>query len=200
VYPTKDLTITIVDGQKVKGVGQCHKISIQIQELELQTRFYALPLNEMDMVLGAEWLMQLGTYTTNLEEQFMEFNWQGQHYKLYGVEGSTLKKNELQLMKKMQEAQTNIQQQKQGKYVTKKHQGFTLNNQVKRLQNMMQTIQRDLTNTQSRNKVKPLQPDKDKDDAAKETCSARENPIYYALRTKHSLRGWQCNKHNYSKQ
>jgi hypothetical protein len=34
----------------------------------------------------------------------MEFNWQGQHYKLYGVEGSTLKKGELQLMKKAQEA------------------------------------------------------------------------------------------------
>jgi hypothetical protein len=25
--------------------------------IELQTGFYALPLDEMDMVLGAEWLM-----------------------------------------------------------------------------------------------------------------------------------------------
>jgi hypothetical protein len=74
VYPTKDLTVMVVNGQKVKGVGRCHKVLVQIQELELQTRFYALPLDEMDMVLGAEWLMQLGTYTTNLEEQFMEFN------------------------------------------------------------------------------------------------------------------------------
>jgi hypothetical protein len=61
---------------------------------------------------------------------------------------------------------------------------------------MMQTIQRNLANTQNRNEVKPLKPDKHKDDATMETCSARENPIYYALRTKHSLRGWQCNKHN----
>jgi hypothetical protein len=30
VYPTKDLTVKIVDGHKVKGVGRCHKISIQI--------------------------------------------------------------------------------------------------------------------------------------------------------------------------
>jgi hypothetical protein len=71
VYPTKDLTITVVDGQKVKEVGRCHKVSVQIQELELQTGLYTLPLEEMDMVLGVEWLMQLGTYTTNLEEQFM---------------------------------------------------------------------------------------------------------------------------------
>jgi hypothetical protein len=100
VYPTKDLTVTIANGQKVKEVGRCHKVSIQIQELELQTGLYALLLEEMDMVLGAKWLMQLGSYTTNLEEQFMEFNWQGQHYKLYGVEGSTLKKNQLQLIKR----------------------------------------------------------------------------------------------------
>ena len=45
----------------------------------------------MDVVLGAEWLIQLGSYTTNLEEQFMEFNWQGRHHKLYGVNASSFK-------------------------------------------------------------------------------------------------------------
>jgi hypothetical protein len=102
IYPTKDLTVKVANGQRVKEVGKCHKISVQIQELELQTGFYALPLEGMDMVLGAEWLIQLGSYATNLEEQFMEFNWQGQHYKLYGVEGSTLKKNQLPPTEKCQ--------------------------------------------------------------------------------------------------
>lgn len=58
----------------------------------------------------------------------------------------------------------------------------------------MHTIQRNLANTQSKNQVKPLQPDKDC--AAKETCSSIEKPIYYACSTKHSLKGWQGNKHN----
>ena len=52
-----------------------------------------------------------------------------------------------------------------------------------------------LYSPQIESQVKPLKLDKDKDDVAKETCSARENPIYYALKTKHSLRGWQCNTH-----
>jgi hypothetical protein len=95
IYPTKDLTVKVANGQKVKEVGKCHKISVQIQELELQPEFYALPLEGIDMVLGAKWLIQFGSYATNLEEQFMEFNWQGQHSKLYGGEGSTLKKNQL---------------------------------------------------------------------------------------------------------
>jgi hypothetical protein len=47
----------VSDGQKVKRIEKCHKILIQIQELELQTRFYALPLSETNMVLDAKWLM-----------------------------------------------------------------------------------------------------------------------------------------------
>jgi len=31
----------------------------------------------MDIVLGEKWLTKLGSYTTNLEEKFMEFNWKG---------------------------------------------------------------------------------------------------------------------------
>ena len=68
----KDLIVTAANGQMVKEVLKWHKVSIQIQDLELQTKLYTL-LGEMDIVLGVEWLMHLGSYTTNLEEQFMEF-------------------------------------------------------------------------------------------------------------------------------
>jgi hypothetical protein len=44
VYPVKDLMVTAADGQPIEGVGQCHKVSIHIQKLERQTRYYALPL------------------------------------------------------------------------------------------------------------------------------------------------------------
>lgn len=99
VYSTKDLTIMITDGQRVNAIGRSCKVSIKMQELELQRGFHSLPLNGMVMVLGVKWLMQLGTYSTNLEEQFMEFKLQGQHYNMYGGEGSTLKKDDVHLMK-----------------------------------------------------------------------------------------------------
>ena len=38
----------------------------------------------MVVVLGVEWLIQLGTYASNLQEQFMEFKWKKKKYKLYG--------------------------------------------------------------------------------------------------------------------
>lgn len=42
VYPSKDLLLMIIDGQKVGGVGRYHRVSIQIQEMDLQTSLYAL--------------------------------------------------------------------------------------------------------------------------------------------------------------
>jgi len=124
----------------------------------------------------------------------MEFNWQERHYELYGIGNSTFKKNELD--EKGARYKANIQK-KQGKNVAKEHQGFTLNNQVKRLQSMMHTLQRNLTSAHIGNLVKPLE--LDKDDATKKTFSITKNPIYYASRTKHFLRGWQCNNHNNAK-
>jgi hypothetical protein len=42
IYPTTNLTVKVANGQKVKELGKFHKVSVQIQELELQTGFYAL--------------------------------------------------------------------------------------------------------------------------------------------------------------
>ena len=44
------------------------------------------------MMLGAKWLMQLGIYASNLEEQFTEFPWQGQHYNHMGLNVSSQEK------------------------------------------------------------------------------------------------------------
>ena len=58
---------------KSKEYEDAIRFFISIQNLELQTRFYSLLLDGRDMVLGVEWLMQSGTYATNLQEKFIEF-------------------------------------------------------------------------------------------------------------------------------
>ena len=55
-------------------MGKCHKVSIWIEELELEIELYALMLEEIGIVLGEECLMKLASYNMNLEEQFVEFN------------------------------------------------------------------------------------------------------------------------------
>ena len=85
VYPVKNLTVSTITDQHLDEVGKCHKVPLHIQDLKLQIDCYALSLKGVDMVLGAEWLIQLGTYATNLQEQYIEFRWKGNNYKLYGL-------------------------------------------------------------------------------------------------------------------
>ena len=51
----------------MKGLGKCHKVPLQVQDLNLQIKCYSLPLKGLDTVLGVEWIMQLSTYTTKLQ-------------------------------------------------------------------------------------------------------------------------------------
>ena len=80
VFPAKGLEASTIADQNITEVGKCHKVSLQIQTLHLQLNCIALPLKEVDMVLGTDWLASLGTYTTILQKQYMEFKWNGNEY------------------------------------------------------------------------------------------------------------------------
>ena len=66
----------MVDGKKI-GVGKCHKVKLQIEDYELETRFYTVPLGGVDVVLGIQWSQTLGTYSANHQKQFIKFKWEG---------------------------------------------------------------------------------------------------------------------------
>ena len=85
VFPAKELKASTIVDQNVEEVEKCHQVSLQIQNLHLQLNCISLPLKEIDMVLGADWLASLGTYSTNLQKQYMEFKWNGSEYRLYGL-------------------------------------------------------------------------------------------------------------------
>ena len=57
-----------------RGRKMSHGV-VETKNFKLKSRFYALPLSGMGMVLGSEWLMLLSTYASNLREQFMIFKW-----------------------------------------------------------------------------------------------------------------------------
>jgi hypothetical protein len=86
VYPVPDMKVMVVDGKKIKNVGKCHKVKLQIQDFNLESEFYTVPLGGVDVVLGVQWLQTLGTYSINHQENFIKFKWQGKTYKLYGFQ------------------------------------------------------------------------------------------------------------------
>ena len=71
----------------------------------------------MVVVLGVEWLMQLGTYASNLQEQFMEFKWKKKKYKLYVSQRQNHFLNKFtNLTLPLQTSLTNIQKQIKNQY------------------------------------------------------------------------------------
>lgn len=75
----------VADGNKIK-VGKCHKVKLQIQDYNLESPFYTVPLGGVDVVLSVQWLQTLNTNSANHQKQFIKFRWEGQIYKLYGFQ------------------------------------------------------------------------------------------------------------------
>ena len=38
------MKVMVVDGKKIENVGRCHKVKLQMQEYNLESDFYAVPL------------------------------------------------------------------------------------------------------------------------------------------------------------
>jgi hypothetical protein len=72
--------------KKIEGMGKHHKVKLQIQDYILESQFYIVPLGGVDVVLGVQWLQTLGTYSANHKKHFIKFRWQGERYKLYGIQ------------------------------------------------------------------------------------------------------------------
>ena len=69
------MKVMVADGKKIKKVGKCHKVKLQIQDYNLDSEFNAVPLGGVDAVLGIQWLQTLGTYSANHQEHFIRFKW-----------------------------------------------------------------------------------------------------------------------------
>ena len=81
-----NMKVMVADGKKIDNVGKCHKVKLQMQEYNLESNFFAVPIGGVDVVLGIQWLQTLGTYSANHQEHFIEFHVFGKTHKLYGFQ------------------------------------------------------------------------------------------------------------------
>ena len=76
----------VEDGKNIENVGKCHKVKLQMQEYNLESDFFVVPLGGVDVLLEIQWFQTLGTYSANHQEHLIQFNWLEKEYKLYGFQ------------------------------------------------------------------------------------------------------------------
>jgi len=73
-FPLPNMKVMVSEGKKIENVGKCHKVKLHIQDFNLESLFFTIPLRGVDVVIGIQWLQTLGTYSANHQEQFINFN------------------------------------------------------------------------------------------------------------------------------
>lgn len=104
IDPTLPYWSKVGGGQWIKTSGVCGKLKLQLQQLTFKEDFYVLSLDGEDIILGKEWLENLGDMKANFKELSMRVKREGVKYIIKG--DPTLCKGEVStrtIIKELQE-------------------------------------------------------------------------------------------------
>ena len=79
--------IAVADGSELKCHYICHNFTWRLQNTDFCSDVLLISLGSCDMVLGVQWLSQLGTIQWNFKTLHMEFTWEGKKHVLRGMQG-----------------------------------------------------------------------------------------------------------------
>jgi len=72
VIPTKPFNVKVENGNPLKCQGRFENIQVLLQGIPFFLTLYALPLCGLDLVLGVQWLEQLGTMAYDCKKMTMD--------------------------------------------------------------------------------------------------------------------------------
>ncbi|XP_026396801.1 uncharacterized protein LOC113291491 [Papaver somniferum] len=85
VSPTGQMLVTVANGDSTLSQGICHNLHWDMQGHQFSAHLRVLPLGGCDIVLGDDWLRQLGDVTFNFSQLSISFLHQGSHITLQGI-------------------------------------------------------------------------------------------------------------------
>ncbi|CAN0904661.1 Retrovirus-related Pol polyprotein from transposon 17.6 [Linum grandiflorum] len=77
-------TVTVGNGETMKSPGRCSGMVVQVQGMYSRVDLHILPIPENDLILGVQWLRELGPIQWDFNNLTMEFGWQDHWIKLQG--------------------------------------------------------------------------------------------------------------------
>ncbi|XP_022879618.1 uncharacterized protein LOC111397108 [Olea europaea var. sylvestris] len=82
VLPSKHFSILVGNGESIACTERCPPLPIWIQQQSFLVNFHILPIRGADVVLGVQWLEQLGPVVMDYMALTMSFHWEGQQVEL----------------------------------------------------------------------------------------------------------------------
>lgn len=90
VFPTQAFSIKVANGNPMRCHGRFENVSVNIQGILFHLTLFALPLTDLDLVLGVQWLEALGAVMCDWSRMTMEFQWDGRLRQLQGLDAPPL--------------------------------------------------------------------------------------------------------------
>jgi hypothetical protein len=78
VTPVEEFTIKVANGEQLQSKERYENVSISIQGFHFSTTLYSLPLHALGVVLGIQWLENLGPIICDWKKMTMSFQWNKQ--------------------------------------------------------------------------------------------------------------------------
>ncbi|KAG8362966.1 hypothetical protein BUALT_BualtUnG0018600 [Buddleja alternifolia] len=101
IEETERIPVSVADGNKIYSSSTCKNFSWKIQGVVFVADLMLLPLGGCDMVLGIQWLIQLGDIKWNFDKLTMEFLMNGKKVALRGRKPAVTKMIDQSKMRKL---------------------------------------------------------------------------------------------------
>ncbi|KAH9770474.1 hypothetical protein KPL71_012393 [Citrus sinensis] len=85
VTSTEKFNVKVADGGQITCQDKHEGVCMNIQGVPITVTLFSLPLQGLDVVLGVQWLRELGPILCDWNELTMQFNWQGESKVICGL-------------------------------------------------------------------------------------------------------------------
>lgn len=65
IIPMRPFTVRVADGNRMKCQGRFEQVQVILQNIPFSLTLYSIPITGLDLVLGVQWLEQLGPVVCN---------------------------------------------------------------------------------------------------------------------------------------
>lgn len=85
VHKSPHMNVTVGDSAKLRCDGMCRSIKLVLEKMVFGIDLFLLPIYGVDIVLGVQWLVELGRVMFDYKELYMEFLLGIELIRLHGI-------------------------------------------------------------------------------------------------------------------